>query len=138
MKQIAKNLTDYKDGFLNGTRYLLMDRDSKFCPAFREIVKDAGTKPVRLPPKSPNLNAHLERYFRSLKEGCLGRLILFGESSLRNAVKQFIEHYHVERNHQGLRNTIIEAGDEVGTGTGKIKCRKRLGGLLRYYHRQAA
>ena len=90
MKQIAKNWTDCENGFLKGTRYFLMDRDGKFCPAFREIVKNEGTKPVRLPPKSPNLNAHLERYFHLLKEECLGRLILFVESSLRNAVKRFV------------------------------------------------
>ena len=115
-----------------------MDRDGKFCSTFRGIVKDAGIKPVRLPPKSPNLNAHLERYFRSLKEECLGRLILFGESSLRNAVKQFVEHYHAERNHQGLGNSIVESADEVGTTTGKVKRRERLGGLLHYYYREAA
>jgi len=60
MKQIAKNLTDVEDGFLDGKCYLLMDRDSKFCPAFREILKNDGVEPVLLPPKSPNLNAHLE------------------------------------------------------------------------------
>ena len=138
MKQIAKNLTNFEDGFLCGKRYLLMDRDSKFCLAFREILQSEGTEPVRLPPKSPNLNAHIERFMRSIKEESLGRLILFGESSLRNAVKQFVDHYHAERNHQGLQNTIIEPGAEVGTATGEIDCRERLGGLLRYYHRQAA
>ena len=68
MKQIARNLTDAEDGFLNGKRYLIMDRDGEFCPAFREILKSEGVEPVLLPPKSPNLNAHLERFHRSLKE----------------------------------------------------------------------
>ena len=138
MKQVAKNLTDYKNGFLNGKRYLLMDRDGKFCPAFREIVKDAGTNPVQLPPKSPNLNVYIERFMRSIKSECLGKMIFFGEKSLRNAVGQYLVHYHTERNHQGLGNAIVEAGEEVATVTGRVHCRERLGGMLHYYYREAA
>ncbi len=138
MKQIARNLTDTEDGFLNGKRYLLMDRDAKFCEAFREILKDEEVKPLRLPPRSPDSNANLERYFRSLKDECLSRMIFFGEKSLRQAIEAYIEHYHVERNHQGLGNQIIEPGDEVGSIAGKIECRERLGGILQYYYRDAA
>ena len=65
-------------------------------------------------------------------------MIFFGEKSLRRAVTTYLEHYHAERNHQGLDNKIIEPGDEVGKGTGEIDCRERLGGLLRYYYRDAA
>ncbi len=117
MRQIARNLTDAKEGFLPGKRYLLMDRDTKFCESFRSLVESAGVKPVRLPPKSPNLNAHVERFLRSLKEESLHRLILFGERSLRRAVSEFLSHYHSERNHQGLRNRIIDLQDEVGRAT---------------------
>ena len=138
MKQIARNLTDTEDGFLNGKRYLIMDRDAKFCEAFREMLKDADVEPVRLPPRSPDLNANLERYFRSLKEECLTRMIFFGEKSLRRAIEAYIEHFHAERNHQGLGNQIIEPGDEVGSIAGKIECRERIGGTLRYYYRRAA
>ncbi len=138
MNQIARNLTDPFDGFLNGKRYLIMDRDAKFCEAFREILKDEGVKPLRLPPRSPNLNANLERFFRSLKEECLSRMIFFGEKSLRRAIETFIRHYHEERNHQGLANRLIEPGDEVGQKTGEIECRERLGGILRCYYRRAA
>ena len=138
MKQIARNLTDTEDGFLNETRYLIMDRDTKFCETFREILKDEEVKPLRLPPRSPNLNAHLERYFRSLKHECLSKMIFHGETSLRRAVAAFLEHYHFERNHQGLENMIIEPGDEVGRVAGKIESRERLGGMLRYYYRRAA
>ena len=63
MKQVARNLTDAEDGFLKGKRYILMDRDTKFCQAFREILTSAGVEPALLPPRSPNLNAHLERFF---------------------------------------------------------------------------
>ncbi len=138
MKQIARNLTDTEDGFLNGKRYLIMDRDAKFCEAFREILKDEGTKPLLLPPRSPDLNAYIERFMRSLKSESLSRLIFFGEKSLRHAVNSYLKHYHAERNHQGLGNEVIEPGDEVGTVAGKIECRERLGGMLRYYFRDAA
>ena len=89
MMQIGRNLTDTVDGFLNGTRYVLMGRDGKFCPAFREILKNEDIKPVQLPPRSPNLNSHVERFHRSLKEECLNRMIFFGEKSLRDAVGTF-------------------------------------------------
>ena len=138
MKQVARNLTDAEDGFLNGKRYLLMDRDAKFSTAYRGILEDAGVTPVRLPPRSPNLNAHLERFMRGLKEECLERLIFFGEQSLRQTVRQFLGHYHTERNHQGLDNRILQPGDEVGKAVGDVACRERLGGTLRYYYRQAA
>ena len=138
MKQIAQNFTDIEDGFLMGTRYLLMDRDAKFCESFREMLKDDGAQPLRLPPRSPNLNSHLERFFGSLKSECLNSMIFFGEKSLRRATSSFIRHYHEERNHQGLGNEIMIPADEVGAVAGEVECQKRLGGLLRYYHRKAA
>ena len=138
MKQIARNLTDAEDGFLQGTRYLLMDRDDKFCPAFRDFLKNEGNEPVLLPPKSPNLNAYLERFMKSVKEECLFKMIFFGENSLRTAVDQYLHHYHQERNHQGLDNAIIQPEKEVSTRSGKVQCRERLGGMLRYYYRDAA
>ena len=138
MNQMARELTNFQDGFLQGKRYLLMDRDGKFCPAFRRILQDEGTQPLLLPPRSPNLNAHLERYFGSLKSECLDRMIFFGEKSLRRAVAAYLSHFHAERNHQGLDNVLIEPGEEVGKVAGKIECRERLGGLLKYYYRAAA
>ena len=138
MKQVAKNLTDPFDGFLLGKRYLIMDRDTKFSDAFRKILEDEGVESVRLPPRSPNLNPHIERFMRSIKDECLLKLIFFGEKMLRNAVREYLLHYHEERNHQGVSNKIILPGDEVGQGVGKIECQERLGGVLRYYHRTAA
>ena len=136
MKQVARNLTNFEDGFLNGKRYFLMDRDTKFCESFRGLLNDEGVEPLRLPAKSPNLNAHLERFMRSLKSESLDRMIFFGENSSRHAVREYLSHYHAERNHQGLKNKLIDPGDEVGQIAGKIECRERLGGMLRYYHRQ--
>ena len=138
MKQAARELTNFEDGFLNGQRYLLMDRDDKFCPAFKAMLENEGVNPVPLPPRSPNLNAQLERFFGALKSECLERMIFFGENMLRKAIRQFLEHYYGERNHQGLDNQILQPGDEVGRDEGQVLCRERLGGLLRYYYRDAA
>ena len=138
MRQMAYNLTNFEDGFLNGKSYLIMDRDTKFCESFRSALKQEGVESVRLPPRSPNLNAYAERFVRSIKEECLDRMIFFGENSLRHAIAQFIEHYHHERNHQGLDNTLISPDDDMGNCGGEIASRERLGGMLRYYHRKAA
>lgn len=138
IKQIARNVTDPIDGFLLGIRYLIMDRDTIFTAEFRNYLKQEGVKAVRLPPRSPNLNAYAERFVRSIKESCLNRMIFFGEASLRRAIKEFLEFYHRERNHQGLSNRLIDPSEEVGVTEGSIACRQRLGGMLRYYYRQAA
>jgi putative transposase len=138
MQQVARNLTDSIDGFLLGTSYLLLDRDTKFCEAFCQILQQEGIKIVRLPPLSPNLNAYLERFMRSIKSEALERMIFFGEQSLHSAVKSYLDHYHQERNHQGLKNNLIDPAEAVGENEGKIVCHQRLGGILRDYHRQAA
>ena len=138
MKQIARNLTDPVDGFLKDKKYVLMDRDSNFSGAFRAILQEVDVEPVRLPAKTPNLNAHLERFHGSLKSECLDHMIFFGEQSLRRATICYLEHYHRERNHQGLSNKIIDPSDQVGASAGNIECRERLGGILKYYHRAAA
>ena len=138
MKQISRNLTDAFDGFLLDVRYLILDRDTIYTEAFRELLKQAGIKVVRLPPRSPNLNAYAERFVRTIKESCLDRMILFGERSLRNAIREFLEHYHHERNHQGLENRLIDPQDAIGSLEGSVACRERLGGMLRYYYRDAA
>ena len=96
------------------------------------------TKAVLLPPHSPNLNANLERYMRSMKYECRNRMIFFGERSLRRALTEFDAHYHGERNHQGLANNLIEPHEAVRSIEGNIACRNRLGGMLRCYYRQAA
>jgi transposase InsO family protein len=87
MTQVARNLTDSVDGLLAGKRYLIHDRDPLFTDEFLRTLKDAGVQSAKLPPRSPNLNAHAERFVRSIKESCLQRLILFGESSLRTAAQ---------------------------------------------------
>ncbi len=137
-KQMARNLTDCQDGFLRDASHLLVDRDTKLLP-FRSYMDDlTDIKVVLLPPRSPNLNAYLERYMRSMKSECLDRMVFFGRRSLGRALNEFAAHYHRERNHQGLGNRIIDPRDEVGQEVGEVQCRERLGGMLRYYYREAA
>ena len=137
MVQVARNLTDTEDGFLAGKRYLIMDRDPLYTREFRDVLTSAGVKPVRLPARSPNLNAYAERFVLSIKSECLTRLVLLGEGHLRTAVREYVVHYEAERNHQGLGGRLIEAPANQNA-TGSIQCRERLGGLLRFYHRGAA
>src|SRR5215471_12288398 len=118
------------------TGYLLHDRDKKFCREFREALAVSGVKCIPIPARSPNLNAHAERWVRSIKEECLTKLILFGEHSLRRVVSNFLEHYHQERNHQGNDNRLLFPAPETSS-RGAIRCRERLGGLLKYYSRAA-
>jgi putative transposase len=120
------------------SRYLLHDRDGKYCPGFDAVFESAGIKPLKLPPQSPNLNAFAERWVRSVKEECLDQLILFGERSLRHALDEYLTHYHSERNHQGLDNVIPIPDERAGPKTGKVVKSERLGGLLNFYYRQAA
>jgi transposase InsO family protein len=141
MKQIARNLTMTGDGFLRGMRYLILDRDSKFAESFRTILQSAGVEPLRLPPRTPNLNAFAERFVRSIKRECLDRLILFGEPSLQRAIDSFIEHYHHERPHQGKDNVILFPSittTDANPRAGPVQRKQRLGGLLKFYCRKAA
>ncbi len=137
MEQVARNLTDAFDGFLRDKRYLIHDRSPLFTKEFIAILKAAGVKTIKLPPRSPNLSPHAERFVRSIKSECLAKMIFFGERQMRRAVEQFVAHYHAERNHQGVGNELIQPEKSVGKTEGEIRCRERLGGLLRYYHRAA-
>ena len=138
MIQIGRNLTDAVDGLLVGKRYLIHDRDPLFTEEFLGMLASVGVKSVKLPPRSPNLNAHAERFVRSIKESCLDRLIWFGEGSLRKGISEFVTHYHGERNHQGLDNRLILPDESHAANRGRLQCRERLGGMLNYYYRAAA
>ena len=140
MSQIGRRVTDAVDGILQGKRYLIHDRDPLFTAEFQGILASVGVTPVKLPPQSPNLNAYAERFVRSIKEACLDRLILFGEASLRKAIQEFILHYHGERNHQGKGNQLLfpQAVLSPSPLQGTVHCQQRLGGLLKYYHQEAA
>ncbi|MEO2019078.1 MAG: integrase core domain-containing protein [Fuerstiella sp.] len=138
MTQVCRDMTDCEGGFLKDATHLIVDRDSSFTAMRDFLDQNTGTEVVLLPPKSPNLNAYMERWFRSLKSECLDRMIFFGHKSLQNAVRDYIEHYHAERNHQGLGNDLIEPSEDAASAAGRIECRERLGGMLKFYHRRVA
>jgi hypothetical protein len=113
------------------------DRDPLYTKGFREILKQGGVKVLRLPAKSPNLTAFAERFVLSVRTECLKRIVPLGETHLRRAIAEFVQHYHHERNHQGLENALIVPG-EVMDSTGKVVRRDRLGGVLGFYYHKAA
>jgi putative transposase len=137
MSQIARDISDPVDGLFLGKRYLIHDRDPLFTAEFQDMLSEVGIQSVKLPPRFPNLNAHAERFVRTIKESCLDRLILFGEAGLRKAIREFVAHYHQERNHQGLGNRLIAPETCLSAHGGSIRRRQRLGGMLNYYHRAA-
>jgi putative transposase len=117
---------------------VIIDRDPLYTAAFRGILKGAGVKAVRLPTMSPNLNAYAERFVLSIKSECLERIVPLGEGHLRQAISEYMAHYHRERNHQGLGNALIDGEQQDVDGAGRIVRRDRLGGLLSFYHRKTA
>lgn len=137
LKQVARNLTS-ADGPSSNARFLLHDRDPRFSDAFDALLQDAGVTAIKLPPRSPNLNAFAERWVRSVKEECLDQLILFGARSLRHALNEYLAHHQTERSHQGLDNLIPFPDDRAHGQVGVMAQSKRLGGLLNFYYRAAA
>jgi hypothetical protein len=127
VEQDAREVTFVDDGFLEGCKYLIHDRDAKYTRSFDEIIESVGIEVIKVPRRSPNLNAFAERWVRSIKSECLDRLILFGERSLRYAIRSYLAHYHAERPHQGLDNTLID-GHKLRPKRGDVRCRERLGG----------
>jgi transposase InsO family protein len=119
-------------------RYLIHDRDPLYTAQFLGILAEFGVESVKLPPRSPNLNAFAERFVKSIKEECLERMIFFGEGALRTAIREYLAHYHAERNHQGLDNRLIIPNADKWQNDGVVHRKQRLGGTLSFYHRNAA
>jgi putative transposase len=138
MLQAGRNLIDAESGAMRGKGYLILDRDTKYTDQFRRLIRGSGTNVIRLPPRSPNLNAYAERFVRSIKFECLNRMIFIGEASLRRAVTEYMAHYHEERNHQGLKNRLIRRTPTVAANDGVVHRRPRLAGMLNFYYREAA
>jgi transposase InsO family protein len=138
MRQVARNLIDAGDGFLRDAMYLIHDRDPLFTSVFAFVLRSGGVNTVRLPARSPNLNAYAERFVRSVRSECLSKIIPLGEGHLRRVVREYTEHYHLERNHQGLGNRLIDRSCRGPWRVDRIERRARLGGLLNFYDREAA
>ena len=135
MHQIVRTVTMAEPGVML-PQVLICDRDRKWSRDVRRRLRDAGIRVVLIPVCAPNANAYAERFVRSIKEECLDRIIPIGERHFRHAITEFVEHYHRERNHQGLDSRLI-AGTPVTDRTRRVRCRPRLGGLLNFYERAA-
>jgi transposase InsO family protein len=138
MAQVARNLTDAAAGPLTGFGHLIVDRDPLYTARFRTLLQAAGIQLLRLPANSPNLNAYAERFVRSVQQECLRHIIPLGERHLHAVLRGFVEHYHAERNHQGLGNVIPFPSRDSASPVGRIDRRERLGGVLSFYERSAA
>ena len=136
MRQVSRTLTAADEGVLVPQYVLICDRDAKWSAPVRARLGEAGIRVVQTPYQAPNANAYAERFVRSIKEECLSRVIPFGDRHLRWTIAEFVEHYHRERNHQGLENELID-GAPAGDRVGRIRRHQRLGGLLNYYARAA-
>ena len=138
MLQYARNLTDPESGFLKDKRFLVHDRDPLFTARFRQTLKAGGVRCLKMPKWSPNLNATAESFVASVKRECINKMILFGERHVRHVVTEYVEHYNTERPHQGVGNRRLTEPIEPPPKEGIVRCRERLGGLLKSYYRQVA
>jgi len=138
MAQVARNLTDVEDGFLNGQRFFICDRDPLYTKQFRSMLEASGIEVIQCRPKCPEQNGYAERFVKSIKTECLAKFIFCGERSLRKAVKEYMKHYHHERNHRAMDNLILFPYSAKTKGkSGTIAKFERLGGLLNYYYRES-
>jgi transposase InsO family protein len=135
MKQMARTVTDAFDGFCLGKTHLIIDRDTKYTESFKQMLKSFGVESVLSPVRAPKCNAFAERFVRSIKHECLNRMIPLGERHLKLAIREYLEHYNTERNHQGIGNRLINRADPLPYG--QIASNQRLGGMLNFYHRKA-
>jgi putative transposase len=127
MAQLARNLTATATGPLTGFAHLIVDRDPLYTAHFRNLLDTAGVRLLGLPANSPNLNAHAERFVRSMRRESLRHIIIpLGEGHLRSVLRKFVEHYHAERNHQGLANLIPFPSRVSFTAVGRVRRRQRL------------
>ncbi|MBC2593829.1 transposase [Ruficoccus amylovorans] len=138
MEQVARNLTDAEDGILNGMKYFICDHDPLYTQTFRKTLKSSGIKIIQTRIGTPQQNGYAERFVKSMQTECLDHLIFLGEKSLRKAVENYVEHYHHERNHQGLNNLIpFPYSPAKPDKSSAIRKSERLGGLLNYYFRES-
>ena len=135
MEQIARNLTDCQTGFLTAKRFLIIDRDALFSARFKAILECSGIEILLTAYRAPNMNAFAERFVRSIKSECLSQMVFVGQGSLDRAIAEFVAHYHDERSHQGICNEVIDR--RTGIPEGEVRCRERLGGVLKHYYRAA-
>lgn len=139
MVKHARRMLDDVDGALREMKYLIVDRDPLCTREFREMLRRSGVELVRLPARSPNLNAYAERFVRSIRSELVSKVVPLGEGHLRHLLKEYVAHYHHERPHQGVGNLVLmPRGQPPWEAKGKVRKRQRVGGILNFYERRAA
>jgi putative transposase len=141
--QLARNASMQMQDWNLPCDYLIIDLDSKYTNSFDAVFEAEDAEILRVDPSAPNLNAYAERWVRTLRAECLDHFLICGESHLRHVVNEFVEHYNHERPHQGVGNVPLpDAGESEPSvlpfPAGEVRCRERLGGLLKHYYRAAA
>jgi transposase InsO family protein len=138
--QIARNLTEAREGRAEPIRYLVHDRDKRFCPVFDEVFRAEGIEILRTPWRAPKANAYAERFIRTVRTECLDRVLFLGERHLRSVLWTYVEHYNRERPHRGLDLLAPEGAKDVSPLTidDSVTRRDVLGGLIHEYYRRAA
>lgn len=136
MCNLARELTNDFDGLLRGIKYLILDNDPLYTPAFIDIIEKAGVTVQAIQPNCPQQNGYAESFVKCIKRECLDHFIFLGENSLQKAISEYMKHFHHERNHQGLENVIpFPYASAKADESSEIRRFERLGGLLIYYHR---
>lgn len=123
--------------------HLLIDHDTKYAGSFDIVLEAEGTEVKRVGPRAPNMNAYAERWVQTLRKECLDHFVILGESHLRHVTVEFVAHSNEERPHQSRGNVPLPDADKdepriLKFPSGEVRCRQRLGGLLKHYHRAAA
>jgi len=126
-----------------GAKYLIHDRDTKFCESFQGLLKRADIEPICLPPSSPNLNAFAERWVRTVKSECLRKVTCLGIGGLIRVLREFLDHYHEHRPHQSLGNRPLTEHVPIRKMDSPVKAsqfkrRVTCGGVIKEYYRKAA
>jgi len=138
--QIARNLSEAREDHDEPIRYLVHDRDKRFCPVFDEVFRAEGIEILRTPWRAPKANAYDERFIRTVRTECLDRVLLLGERPLRTVLQAYVEHYNRERPHRRLGLVAPEGTKDVSPLIIDDSVRRRdlLGGLIHEYYRRAA
>jgi putative transposase len=140
VEEQARAFTKHAEGNALKVGLVTRDRDRNYRQAFDNALRAKGADVMTLSYRSPNLNAYVERFVQSIQQECLDHFLIFGEKHFDYLVREYVEHYHTERPHQGLGNRVIadESPPAPLDSNDNVLCRTRLGGLLKHYHRTAA
>lgn len=118
-------------------RFLIRDNDTKFTHAFDTVFCSEGIDIIRIPYRAPNANAFAERWVRTVRDECLNKVLIINQAHLRRVMREFIVYHNTARPHQGIDQQIPVA-HAAPIGSGPVRCRNVLGGIIHDYYREAA